>query len=440
MLFCPYPHCNHTTPLSEAGVHGLIPNEPMASHVRMIHDSQKMCENCEEGDKLRPNKCSLYCQQCNAHLCKACSDQLHTQKVNRNHTLVNALKKHAIVVRTCRVHRGERVQYFCHECNEAVCSHCLLKGPHQNHKSIDIQTECQKVRQGVSELIHGARMQQQNLGAAHVHLDQVINESESRLHAELASLEQHFEQLHVALANRKQAMHEQLRLTRDFRVNSLREQQMQIERHIQCLHDGWTTVEHLMSLCDIDGSLLFTIQAQLQNKLLTIVQYDVPIHPTDEAFAAAHFDDSLKLHISQYGDVSGVRAGSSAPQAPPQPSQPSTQQQPQQVPPVHSASMAALTTAQQHALVANTTTSMPISVSSATSATPLAAIQPPPVSMTPSLPGGPKPQRASQGSFFSEGMSTLNRGNTAGPPPPGYFGKSDAFAFGSIPWQTDQQS
>ena len=421
-------------------MHGLIPNEPMSWHVRMILDSQKMCENCEEGDKLRPSKCSLYCQQCNAHLCKACSDQLHTQKVNRNHTLVNALKKH--VARTCRVHRGERVQYFCHDCNEAVCSHCLLKGPHQNHKSIDIQTECQKVKQSVNERIHGARMQQQNLGAAQVHLEQVINESDSRLHAEFASLEQHFEQLHQALANRKQALHEQLRLSRDFRVNSLHEQQIQIQRHMACLHDGWTTVEHLMSLCDVDQCLLISIQAQLQNKLLTIAQYDVPILPTDEAFAVAHFDDSLKLHISQYGDVSGTRSGPGAQQAPAQPPQPSTQQPPQPVPPVHSASMATLTPAQQHALVANAP--MPMSVpSSATSATPLAAIQPPPGSMAPSLTGGQKPQRSSQGSFFSEGApSTYNRGNNAVPPPPGYHfgGKSDAFAFGSIPWQNDQQS
>ena len=82
-----------------------------------------------------------WCSDCGVLICKLCLD-LHEKMVYlRGHHIMQRGKdqsefciKGAISASGCLRHSGQGLEYLCTHCSEAVCSACLLLGPHKDHQ------------------------------------------------------------------------------------------------------------------------------------------------------------------------------------------------------------------------------------------------------------------------------------------------------------------
>jgi len=109
----------------------------------------KMCGFCET------EKASKRCVQCAGALCAKCREETHSKGFYKTHEIVD-LEPDAIVSSSvsdlkgcvgdfdsglkifCDEHPEEKLNFYCHDCRMAVCSHCLILGDHQQHQQTPI--------------------------------------------------------------------------------------------------------------------------------------------------------------------------------------------------------------------------------------------------------------------------------------------------------------
>ncbi len=101
---------------------------------------------------------SSSCVECRIELCEECASSHTSAKVTQGHTLV-PLSQPGMSHRdtTCRVHRGESIQYYCENCNSPVCLPCTFL----EHKGHDIE-EIGQVRGKFSQEMEGLVLQSED--------------------------------------------------------------------------------------------------------------------------------------------------------------------------------------------------------------------------------------------------------------------------------------
>lgn len=129
-------------------------------------DSERIgvCGQCQASEA------QLSCKECDELFCTPCASTIHARGRMAKHTLV-AMKRAiepfrvrhwggtgsdhgALRGQYCSVHPGERVQFFCLDCESAcMCAECAVHGAHRGHNVLNVRTAYQKLSTKISELL-----------------------------------------------------------------------------------------------------------------------------------------------------------------------------------------------------------------------------------------------------------------------------------------------
>ena len=106
-------------------------------------------------DKCGKEEATVWCINDAAKLCASCDQELHSQKVTKNHKRVS-LAEARPMIEFCPFHPDQRVEYYCPQCNCPVCYKCKMtgshsKGPSATHPLVEIKVAYNRSRE---ELAH----------------------------------------------------------------------------------------------------------------------------------------------------------------------------------------------------------------------------------------------------------------------------------------------
>ncbi|ELR19661.1 Bbox zinc finger domain containing protein [Acanthamoeba castellanii str. Neff] len=157
------------------------------------------CANCSQ-------PAEKFCEQCGgAHLCVSCDHQIHAFPALRSHTRVAST--HAPEPRpACEHHQAKKVEMWCERDGVAVCVVCLLAGPHKGHDAVTIEAAEERVREAARvELAQVEAAMGEVEAAMEGQAAREAGEQESVREAR-AAIEQHFDQMREAVAQRERAL------------------------------------------------------------------------------------------------------------------------------------------------------------------------------------------------------------------------------------------
>eukprot|EP00105_Crassostrea_gigas_P036194 XP_019920342.1 PREDICTED: tripartite motif-containing protein 40-like [Crassostrea gigas] len=107
-------------------------------HVFKSLIKRKMDPHCSAQDVVRCDLCEtllppLHCDTCHLHMCKACVGD-HVLDDSRDHKMVPFEQRGTTpFYPNCPNHNKKQCEIYCKECNEAVCSNCILTNSHKGH-------------------------------------------------------------------------------------------------------------------------------------------------------------------------------------------------------------------------------------------------------------------------------------------------------------------
>jgi hypothetical protein len=149
------PNYNHTYQLFNGERVQLLHKVTCKIHLEEKKGKPK-CAGPGEGECVEKNSNPIkYCKNDKAYFCDACDKRRHESHngFDFKHEVINISSTNMVAsddFGKCSVkqhaERGKENEYFCHCCNKAYCSQCLLEGLSTNaankstHKLIDIQT------------------------------------------------------------------------------------------------------------------------------------------------------------------------------------------------------------------------------------------------------------------------------------------------------------
>ena len=87
----------------------------------------------------------VYCNTCHVKLCQSCMSS-HVSQGHRSHDMVEFRFRGLSVSSTeCEIHTGNECEMRCQQCQNQVCTKCIISGRHKNHDFLDITDEPQDV-------------------------------------------------------------------------------------------------------------------------------------------------------------------------------------------------------------------------------------------------------------------------------------------------------
>ena len=134
-------------------------------------------------------------------MCTPCSESVHSQRIARGHNVVGAAEKKA-VARTCREHEGERLSLFCVQCNQVVCSLCLLVGGHHGHKCAALKDMSLSTHDHLTAMIRSAEQHQHQLIHVYDSIDNAMHSIDASYQDACSRVRAHFNELHSLLDQR----------------------------------------------------------------------------------------------------------------------------------------------------------------------------------------------------------------------------------------------
>lgn len=86
------------------------------------------CDSCEE------NPSQYFCKMCAGYLCEQCKSEHEKKKITRNHEIVSLTSNNEDMLDFlyCTVHTQKKLECFCNQCREPVCTNCILQS-HNGH-------------------------------------------------------------------------------------------------------------------------------------------------------------------------------------------------------------------------------------------------------------------------------------------------------------------
>ncbi|KAL0206583.1 hypothetical protein P9112_001890 [Eukaryota sp. TZLM1-RC] len=91
----------------------------------------QLCKGCEDAPA------TLFCSDCDASLCKNCSDHVHSVKMFQSHNIVPLSERSNVSLPKCLHHKGKQIEHYCTKCKVALCDSCgLLQGHSLHHEAL----------------------------------------------------------------------------------------------------------------------------------------------------------------------------------------------------------------------------------------------------------------------------------------------------------------
>lgn len=203
------PKCRQLTPLSSAGVDGLPCNFDLLEIIRFQKKEEKADtvighqqqtdgdpETCGDCKRARAAK---YCEQCGGYLCTSCDEQLHSRALLRSHKRVP--KGEAPV--PCQTHRDKKLEYWCSQDKQAVCTACLLIGGHKGHNMTSLEEAAKGMKTEAQTRLNALEAAILNVDKAMAQIRGIEADAHRRAEETRAAIGQHFQQLTSALLRRE---------------------------------------------------------------------------------------------------------------------------------------------------------------------------------------------------------------------------------------------
>ena len=83
----------------------------------------------------------MHCEVCQIDLCKDCVEKhLSDQSKSQVHKVVSLKQYHfSWQYPKCLDHPGKQCELHCKECDDPICSQCVISEKHKHHKIVDIE-------------------------------------------------------------------------------------------------------------------------------------------------------------------------------------------------------------------------------------------------------------------------------------------------------------
>jgi len=130
-----------------------------------VQNSLKNLVSDDKNKKLmcldEENEATSFCLDCQDYLCEMCTKVHKTMKVTKNHQSISIdeMKKSQtnIISKSnsqvyCQIHQQEEIKLFCDDCQESICSLCVLQ--HPSHKFSAIPDIIENEKQLLIDLIN----------------------------------------------------------------------------------------------------------------------------------------------------------------------------------------------------------------------------------------------------------------------------------------------
>ncbi|KAJ5077600.1 bonus isoform c-related [Anaeramoeba ignava] len=155
---------------------------------RLVNENfskKKQCGECEK------REAEFYCKTCKAHLCKECSDLIHTSKMFKKHELIAsklALSAESALFK-CPKHPSKTKEYYCKDCDASLCIDCLFLENHKDHVIVElgkifqgstgrIKQQLNKTSQTIERIIQFDKHLENLLSEIEINKDQILGDVE----------------------------------------------------------------------------------------------------------------------------------------------------------------------------------------------------------------------------------------------------------------------
>lgn len=140
-------------------------------------DDDTKCDCCQQ------NEATIWCINDSAKFCADCDRESHTEKFTQKHKRIPITEARAMI-EFCPVHKDQRVEYYCPQCNCPVCFQCKMVGSHSKgsaatHELEKIKISYQKAIDASEKedpiITHRTKIIEQKLADADSKLEQITN-------------------------------------------------------------------------------------------------------------------------------------------------------------------------------------------------------------------------------------------------------------------------
>jgi len=234
-----------------------------------------LCHFCEESVG------SLFCEQCNASLCEACSKQMHSRGAWKGHFVKPIIGGKIPKRRCCPDHPTETITQVCVTCLSLCCAHCFLDGKHSAHQSRDVDLVYEEVKARVQKKLASVQSQMMVCKEAIAEVasaDQELHQCADTLRSNITT---GCQRVRAVLDDRMQACMQTVTEIKGAKGVALYEAQKDMEHKRDRLSVGVSAAEKALNAA-LDNQYDFVQDApQLEADLVVLEDLDVQLRGAD---------------------------------------------------------------------------------------------------------------------------------------------------------------
>jgi hypothetical protein len=204
----------------------------------------------------------------------------------------------------CAKHPTHKLDLFCLDCDEAVCTRCSILAPHQMHR----REEISEAFTAFQEQMQAPLSEAQRVAAACAQGIQAVQRNIEGIHGRLAEEErrarQYFGELRDTLNQRETALHSELQACAQERIKALEQQKNELQ--FEHAYASSTCEESQRLLQQEDDVRVLQMKKHMKEHVHQITARfveaaAVPCRPADFRFDAG--DDDLRATLAEAGQV-----------------------------------------------------------------------------------------------------------------------------------------
>lgn len=238
---CTCPVCSRVSHTKSPQQPCSVPLQELHTALLALHVPTSICNECDMEEAVH------HCPKCDADLCQACCQALHSHRALSAHcTLPLSLKP---TRGRCPEH-ARKLKLYCADCCEPRCLFCRDFGPCEHHELHVIEEAGQQCKQ---QLADGCRVVGEVVEKARLHLifkqEDSVDQERARVRL-LERISSHFNALQFTLRERRLAIEEGVQELYATRAAGLYQHTRDIGELVDTLQAVQVTSEGLLERCD----------------------------------------------------------------------------------------------------------------------------------------------------------------------------------------------
>ncbi|XP_071956263.1 tripartite motif-containing protein 2-like [Antedon mediterranea] len=234
------PTCCKTYPIPEGGLHKLAPNTFLNNILETVEHflekDEKTCV-CGLGEKVES-----YCQDCKEYICSICCASHKGIPALRSHKLysMNDMKEMSQIEITslhpsqCLLH-GEPLEYYCQDCEDPICMNCTIMGHRDcvgRQKPIAISEAFKTLKETSAELEKDVYTYTTELENSLKEVHEVDTELEKNKAKSLQDIEKYVQETIKTIKKNGEAMEKQVKTIYEMKKTEIDEQRSELRQTV----------------------------------------------------------------------------------------------------------------------------------------------------------------------------------------------------------------